>query len=148
LAAPAEEVGTVDGSLYERLGGVDAITAVTRAAVDRQMKDDRINQKSARTNVDRLIKEFVDLICQATGGPCTYTGRDMAEAHHNMGVTNGEFQAFVEDVVAVLDDFKVGKAEQDELLNTLAPLQGEIVEVDSTQVGTPLPSSFIPAPAL
>jgi hypothetical protein len=54
----------------------------------------------------------------------------------------------VEDVVAVLDDFKVGKAEQDELLNILAPLQGEIVEVDSTQVGTPLPSSFIPAPAL
>jgi hemoglobin len=148
LAAPAEEVGTVDGSLYERLGGVDAITAVTRAAVDRQMKDDRINQKSARTYVDRLIKEFVDQICQATGGPCTYTGRSMTEAHHNMGVTSGEFQAIVEDVVAVLDDFKVGKAEQDELLNILAPLQGEIVEVDSTQVGTPLPSSFIPAPAL
>lgn len=138
----------MDGSLYERLGGVDAITAVTRAAVDRQMKDDRINQKYARTNVDRLIKEFVDQICQATGGPCTYTGRDMTETHHNMGVTNGEFQAFVEDVVAVLDDFKVGKAEQDELLNILAPLQGEIVEVDSDQVGTPLPSAFAPAPAL
>jgi hemoglobin len=148
LAARAEEVGTVDGSLYERLGGVDAITAVTRAAVDRQMKDDRINQKYARTNVDRLIKEFVDQICQATGGPCTYTGRSMTEAHHYMGVTNGEFQAFVEDVVAVLDDFKVGKAEQDELLNILAPLQGEIVEVDSDQVGTPLPSAFTPAPAL
>ena len=138
----------MDGSLYERLGGVDAITAVTRAAVDRQMKDDRISQKYARTNVDRLIKEFVDQICQATGGPCTYTGRDMTEAHHNMGVTSGEFQAFVEDVVAVLDDFKVGKAEQDELLNILAPLQGEIVEVDSDQVGTPLPSAFTPAPAL
>jgi hemoglobin len=54
----------------------------------------------------------------------------------------------VEDVVAVLDDFKVGKAEQDELLNILAPLRGEIVEVDSSQVGTPLPSSFTPAPAL
>jgi hemoglobin len=148
LAAPAEEVGTVDGSLYERLGGLEAITAVVRAVVDRQMKDDRINQKFTRTNVDRLIKEFVDLICQATGGPCTYTGRDMTEAHHNMGVTSGEFQAFVEDVVAVLDDFNVGKAEQDELLNTLAPLQGEIVEVDSTQFGTLLPSSFIPAPAL
>ena len=138
----------MDGSLYERLGGVDAITAVTRAAVDRQMKDDRISQKYARTNVDRLIKEFVDQICQATGGPCTYTGRSMTEAHHNMGVTSGEFQAFVEDVVAVLDDFKVGKAEQDELLNILAPLQGEIVEVDSDQVGTTLPSAFIPAPAL
>jgi hemoglobin len=141
-------VGTVDGSLYERLGGVDAITAVTRAAVDRQMKDDRISQKYARTNVDRLIKEFVDLVCQATGGPCTYSGRDMTEAHHDMGVTSGEFQAFVEDVVGVLDDFKVRKAEQDELLNLLAPLRGEIVEVDSDQVGTPLPSAFIPAPAL
>jgi hemoglobin len=148
LAARAEEVGTVDGSLYERLGGVDAITAVTRAAVDRQMKDDRISQKYARTNVDRLIKEFVDLICQATGGPCTYTGRDMTEAHHDMGVTSGEFQAFVDDVVAVLGDFKVGQAEQDELLNLLAPLRGEIVEVDSDQVGTPLPSAFTPAPAL
>ena len=138
----------MDGSLYERLGGVDAITAVVRAVVDRQLKDDRINRKFARTNRDRLIKEFVDQICQATGGPCKYTGRNMTETHHNMGVTNGEFQAFVEDVVAVLDDFKVGKAEQDELLNSLAPLQGEIVEVDSSQVGTPLPSAFMAAPAL
>ena len=54
----------------------------------------------------------------------------------------------VEDVVAVLDDFKVGTAEQDELLGLLAPLRGEIVEVDSNETGTPLPSEFIPAPAL
>lgn len=138
----------MERSLYDRLGGVDAITAVTRAAVDRQMKDNRINQKYARTNVDRLIKEFVDQICQATGGPCTYTGRNMTETHHNMGVTSGEWDAFVEDVVAVLNDFKVGKAEQDELLNILAPLRPEIVEVESPQVGTPLPSAFIPAPPL
>ena len=72
----------------------------------------------------------------------------MTEAHHNMGVTSGEFQAFVEDVVAVLDDVKVGKAEQDEVLNLLAPLRGEIVEVDSSRVGTPLPSAFMSAPAL
>jgi hemoglobin len=137
-----------EGSLYDRLGGIDAITAVVRAVADRQLNDDRIDRKFARTNKDRLIKEFVDQICQATGGPCTYTGRSMTEAHHNMGVTNGEFEAFVEDVVAVLDDFKVGKPEQDELLNLLAPLRGEIVEVDSSQTGTPLPSEFTPAPAL
>ena len=74
--------------------------------------------------------------------------RSMTDAHHNMAVTSGEFQDLVDDVVAVLDDFKVSKAEQDELLNTLAPLQPEIVEVDSSQVGTPLPSAFIPAPSL
>jgi hemoglobin len=138
----------VERSLYDRLGGVDAITAVVRAVVDRQMKDDRISQKFARTNVDRVIKEFVDLICQVTGGPCTYTGRNMTEAHHDMGVTGGEWDAFVEDVVTVLNDFKVGKAEQDELLNILAPLRPEIVEVESPQVGTPLPSAFIAAPPL
>lgn len=138
----------MDRSLYDRLGGTDAITAVVRAVVDRQLKDDRINRKFARTNRDRLIKEFVDQICQATGGPCKYTGRSMTETHHNMGVTSGEFQAFVDDVVAVLNDFNVGNAEQDELLNTLAPMQGEIVEKDSDQTGTPLPSEFIPAPAL
>jgi hemoglobin len=54
----------------------------------------------------------------------------------------------MEDLVATLDDFKVGKAEQDQLLSLLNPLRREIVEVDSSQVGTPLPSAFVPAPPL
>ena len=136
------------GSLYDRLGGIDAITAVARAYVDRAGKDDRINQKFAKTDLDRLTKEFVDQVCEVTGGPCTYTGRSMKQTHFNMQVTNGEFDAFIELLVAILDDFKVGKSEQDELLSLLNPLRGEIVEVDSTQVGTPLPPTFVPAPPL
>src|SRR6266498_993996 len=135
-------------SLYERLGGIDAITAVARAFEDRAAKDDRINQKFARTNLDRLTREFVDQLCQDTGGPCTYTGRTMTEAHTNMGVSSGEFDAFMEDLVATQDDFEVGKAEQGELLSLLRPMRGEIVEVDSSEVGTPLPSAFAPAPPL
>src|SRR5215475_13642247 len=115
----------VEASLYERLGGVDAITAATRAFEERAAKDDRISQKFARTNLDRLTKEFVDQLCEATGGPCTYAGLDMTVAHTNMAVTNGEFDAFMEDLVAVLDEFKVGKAEQDELLNLIRPLRSE-----------------------
>jgi len=138
----------VEPSLYERLGGVDAIAAVARAFEDRAAKDDRINQKFARTNLERLTKEFVDQLCQDTGGPCTYTGLDMRRAHTNMGVTSGEWDAFMEDFVATLNAFNVGKAEQDELLNDLRPMRAEIVEVDSSQVGTPLPSAFTPAPPL
>ena len=138
----------MDRSLYERLGGIEAITAVARAFEDRAAKDDRINQKFARTNLDRLMKEFVDQLCQDTGGPCTYTGLNMRQAHTNMGVTGGEWDAFIEDFVATLNDFNVGKAEQDELLNNLRPMRAEIVEVDSPQVGTPLPSAFTPAPPL
>jgi hemoglobin len=59
----------VERSLYERLGGIEAITAVAHAFDERAGKDDRINQKFARTDLDRLTKEFVDQLCQDTGGP-------------------------------------------------------------------------------
>ena len=138
----------MERSLYERLGGIDAITAVARAFEDRAAEDDRINQKFARTNLGRLTKEFVDQLCQDTGGPCTYTGLSMKKAHTNMGVTSGEWDAFMEDFVATLDGFNVGKAEQEELLNILRPMRADIVEIDSSQVGTSLPSAFAPAPPL
>ena len=138
----------MEGSLYERLGGTDAIRAVTLAFEERAGKDDRINQKFARTDLERLHKEFVDQLCQDTGGPCTYTGLSMTQAHTNMGVTSGEFDAFMEDLVATLNDFNVGQAEQDELLNDLRPMRADIVEVDSSQVGTALPPAFTPAPPL
>ena len=85
LVTRAREVGTVEGSLYERLGGVEAITAAARAFDERAGSDGRINQKFARTNLERLTKEFVDQLCQDTGGPCTYTGLSMKKAHTNMG---------------------------------------------------------------
>ena len=138
----------VEGSLYERLGGVDAIAAVVHAFDDRAAKDDRINQKFARTNLERLAKEFVDQLCQDTGGPCTYTGLSMKKSHTNMGVTSGEWDAFMEDLVATLEGFNVGKAEQEELLSGLRPMRADIVEVESSEVGTPLPSTFEPAPPL
>jgi len=138
----------VESSLYERLGGAEAIAAVVRAFEARAANDDRINQKFARSDLDRLTKEFVDQLCHDTGGPCTYTGRDMTQTHTNMGVTTGEFDAFMDDLVAILDDFKVGKDDQDQLLTMLRTMQAEIVERDSSQVGTPLPSAFVPAPPL
>jgi hemoglobin len=135
-------------SLYERLGGLDAIRAVVDATVARQGADERIAGKFARTDLGRLKANFADQICEATGGPCTYTGRSMTETHQGMGVTAGEFDAFVEDVVAVLDQFQVPNADRDELLGLLRPLRPEIVEVESAQTGTPLPDSFEPAPPL
>ena len=143
-----KEVETMATSLYDRLGGVDAITAVVRDFEDRAAKDDRIKQKFGRTDLARLTKEFVDQVCEATGGPCNYKGRSMKEAHRDMAVTIGEFEAFIEDLVATLDKFKVGKTEQGEILSFLRGFEGEIVEVNSRQVGTALPSTFRPAPAL
>lgn len=135
-------------SLYDRLGGLEAITAVVESFVGRCAGDERINGKFGRSDIPRLKKMLVDQVCEAAGGPCTYTGRDMRETHDGMGVTAGEFDALVEDLVATLDSFDVPKAEQDELLGLLGPMRGDIVEVESPETGKPLPESYQPAPSL
>jgi hemoglobin len=135
-------------SLYDRLGGIEAITAVVDSFVARCAGDDRINPKFERTDVPRLKKMLVDQVCEATGGPCTYVGRDMKQTHDGMGVTAGEFDALVGDLVATLDEFSVPTAEQDELLGLLAPMREDIVEIESPETGTPLPASYQAAPAL
>jgi hemoglobin len=138
----------MSGSLYERLGGKDAITAVIDDFVRRCAADARINGKFARTDVPRLKAHLVDQVCAATGGPCTYSGRDMRTTHDGMSVTGGEFDALVANLVATLDQFGVPEAEKGELLGALAPMRGDIVEVESSETGTPLPETYRNAPPL
>jgi hemoglobin len=135
-------------TLYERLGGIEAITSVVDAFVARCAGDGRINRKFERSDIPRLKTMLIDQVCEATGGPCSYTGRDMQETHAGMGVTAGEFDALVEDLVATLGEFDVPQAEQEELLGLLAPIREDVVEVESPETGTPLPDAYQPAPAL
>ncbi len=102
----------------------------------------------ARTDVPRLKAMLVEQVGAATGGPDPYTGRGMRETHDGMGVTAGEFDALVADLVATLDAFKVPAPEQQELLGILGPLRSDIVEVESPATGTPLPESYQAAPRL
>ena len=138
---------TATRSLYDRLGGQDAIVSVIDTFVARVAADDRINQKFARSDIARVKSMLVEQVCEAAGGPCTYTGRSMKEAHRNMGVTEGEFNALVEDLTATLNAFNVPQPEQNELLSVLGPMKGDIVEVQSQATGTALPRSFAPAAA-
>ena len=126
--ASTMQTSMADKSLYERLGGKDAITAVVDDFVARVAADKRINSFFAKANVPRLKMMLVDQICEATGGPCKYTGRDMKAAHKGMGITNADFDALVGDLVATLDKFKVGEREKQELLSALGPMRKDIVE--------------------
>jgi hemoglobin len=135
-------------SLYERLGGKDAISAVVDDFAQNVLTDSRINKKFAKTDAERLLANLKDFVCFATGGPCQYTGLDMKTSHKNMGTTAGEFQALVEDLVKTLDKFKVPDKEKNELLGALAGLRGDIVENESPATGTDLPANFNPAPPL
>jgi len=126
-------VETPDGQapilLYERLGGKPAITAVVDEFVGNVAKDARINGRFATTDIPRLKGHLVDQVCAATGGPCTYTGRDMPTTPAGRRMTNAEFSALVEDLVAALNSLKVPQAEQNELLDLLGPMRPDIVEI-------------------
>ncbi|MGH7554316.1 MAG: group I truncated hemoglobin [Longimicrobiales bacterium] len=76
----------------------------------------------------RLRFHLIEQVCNVTGGPCSYTGRDMLTTHRGMGVTDGEFDALVEDLSLALDKLSVPGAEKGELLGALAPLRGQIVK--------------------
>ena len=139
---------TQEKSLYDRLGGGDAINALTESWVARVGADDRANGKFVRTDIERLMKEVVDQLCEATGGRCAYTGRSMLETQAGMKVTAGEFDVVMQHLDAALDELNVPKTERDELAGLLRPMRDDIVEVESPETGTPLPDSYQAAPHL
>ena len=116
-------------SLYERLGGQGAIQAVVTKFIGNVGADKRINGYFATTDLKNLNKLLVEQVCAASGGPCTYSARDMKTTHKGMKVTTAAFNALVEDLVSALDTFNVPKKEKDELLGVLGPMKKDIVEV-------------------
>ena len=120
-------------SLYERLGGKTAIVAVVDEFVGRVAADNRINGffKEAAADPNRLAAfkgKLVDQICEASDGPCKYTGKDMKSAHQGMGISEADFNALVEDLVGALDKFKVAPEDKQTLIGVLGPMKKDIVE--------------------
>ncbi|MFZ3014668.1 MAG: group 1 truncated hemoglobin [Nitrospira sp.] len=118
-----------DASLYDRLGGQGAIQAVVTKFISNVGGDKRINSYFATTDLKKLNKLLVEQVCAASGGPCTYSGRDMKTTHKGMKVTTAAFNALVEDLVSALDTFNVPAKEKGELLSVLGPMNKDIVEV-------------------
>ena len=115
-------------ALYDRLGRKDAIAAVVKDFVEERVaKDDRIKSFFANADIPGLEAKLADQICEASGGPCRYTGKDMKTSHAGMNIKDADFTALVEDLKASLDHFKVGAREQNELLGALAPMHDDIV---------------------
>jgi hemoglobin len=115
-------------TLYDRLGGRPAITAVVNDFVGNVARDKRINRFFANTDIPRLKRLLVQQICAGSGGPCKYEGRSMREAHRGLNIGNQDFDALVEDLVLSLNKFGVRQREQRELLALLGPMRREVVQ--------------------
>ena len=131
-AAHAQPSG--DATLYQRLGGYDALAAVTDAFIVRLATDDQLGRffVGHGTDSQQHIRQLVvDQLCAATGGPCVYIGRDMRTTHAGMGITEADWDRAVGHLVATLDQFQVPEAEKGELLTILGPLKDDIVDTSS-----------------
>ena len=148
LAAFSVAALAQEKSLYERLGGEPAISMVVDEFAKNVLGDTRINKKFAHSDANRLVTNLKTFVCSATGGPQKYEGESMKEAHHHMGVTEGEFNALVEDLVKALDKLNVPSKEKNDLLAALGPMKPQIVEVNTAATGTELPKKFKPAKPL
>ena len=132
-AAPnaSAQDGQTKKSLYERVGGYDAVAAVVDDFVGRLVGDKKFERFFVGHSTDskkRIRQHIVDQLCAAAGGPCIYTGRTMKDSHAGLGITEDDWNASAKHLVATLDKFKVPEAEKKELLDVITSLKGDIVE--------------------
>ena len=118
-------------SLYQRLGGYDAIAAVSDDFIVRLGTSKSLSRFVVGLSDDskkKLRQHLVDFLCNATGGPCLYLGRDMKTVHMGLGITEADWKESVVALVATLDKFKVPEKEKGEVLAAVSGLKKDIVE--------------------
>lgn len=116
-----------EANLYERLGGEAGIAAITEGMLARSADDPRIRDDFAEADIVHLYTMLTEHLCALTGGPCTYSGRDMRAAHVGLGLTEADFNALVENLVDAMTERGVPTAAQNELLAILAPMRGDVI---------------------
>ena len=118
-------------SLYQRIGGYDALAAVVDDFVGRLVTDKQFERFFVGHSDDskkRIRQHILDQFCAATGGPCLYLGRDMKTSHAGLGITSAEWDAAAKHLIASLDKFKVPEKEKGEVLAFVGSLKKDIVE--------------------
>ena len=118
-------------SLYERLGGYDAISAVSNDLVDRLQRDPHLGRFWQHRSEDGMKRErqlLVDFLCACTGGPMYYTGRDMQLSHKGMRISESDWTILLKHADATLKAFNVPQAEYDEVAAFVQSTKADIVE--------------------
>lgn len=117
-----------EASLYDRLGGKEAITAVVNHLWGVVSNDERINHYFANTKPEVFGAQLVDFLCKGSGGPCDYKGQDMYKAHVGMNIGSADFDALMEDIELSLDHFNVPAKEKGEVMIMLQGMKESVIE--------------------
>jgi len=131
FVGPTFKVSAQEKSLYQRLGGYDAIAAVTDDLIGRLVQDKKLGKYFVGLSTDskkKLRQHLVDFLCAASGGPCVYTGRDMKTSYNGLGINEEDWDTFVKLANQTFDKFKVPERERKEVLAALGGTKKDIVE--------------------
>jgi hemoglobin len=116
--------------LFERLGGMDGITAFSDDFLGRVTNDPVIIpffKGLTDADLKRIRQHVIELLCSATGGPCTYSGKDMKTVHKDMEINNDSWNAFTGHLNESVARFRIGDRERNELVVIIASLKKDIV---------------------
>ena len=131
-AGVEEEAPPPPKSLYEKLGKKEGIAKVVDTLMKNVAADAKINKRFAKLKgkaLDDFKQKVVELVCQSTGGDCTYSGKNMKDAHKGMKIKEDEWNAFLADLKAALDENNVASDDQADLMALLGPMHDDMVEV-------------------
>ena len=118
-------------TLYERLGGYDAIAAVVDDLLPRLVSDPQLGRFWKHRGEDSMRREkqlLIDFLCASAGGPLYYVGRDMQTSHRGLGISDHDWQIFLGHLTATLDKFKVPATEKADVLAFVESTKKQIVE--------------------
>ena len=118
-----------EGSLYERLGGPDKIRVICADIFDAHTSNPVVRNRYKNSSRDEVIQKVWEFFCSGTGGPQSYTGKSMVEAHTAMNINGDEFVAVCDDVINALKKNEIGQKERDEVLAILFSIKGEIMHI-------------------
>lgn len=118
-------------SLYDRLGGYDAISAVTNDLLPRLMSDSQLARFWENRGEDGINREkqlLIDYLCSNAGGPLLYAGRDNKTSHKGMGISESDWEKFIGHLKATLDNFQLPQQERSDVLGFIESTKADIVE--------------------
>lgn len=115
-----------DTSLYQQLGERKGIADVVEDLLYLIVEDKRINQQFKGMDVVQFHRNLTDQLCELSGGPCTYTGRDMRELHAAMAITDTQFNALAENLILAMEQNDIPTGAQNRLIKQLLPLYPDI----------------------
>ena len=131
LTAGASVTKAQDKTLYERLGGYDGIAKVVDDFIGQLIADKQFEKFFIGQSTDskkKIRNHVIEQFCVATGGPCVYTGRDMKTTHAGLGITEADWNAGANHLIAALDKYKVDEKSKAEVVAFVSTLKKDIVE--------------------